>query len=112
MVIRARDEGRQERHDIRSVPVLSGAPMAKRRTLVPRVVPERLPPARAHEYVWVNVGLPKGLHAKAQQVAQAYGLSLSAWLGSLAYEHVGYEARLKRGEMARLLAEGRPRRRL
>jgi hypothetical protein len=70
--------------------------MAKRRILVP----ERLPAVRASEYVCVSVELPKGLHAKAQEVARAYGLSLSAWLRSLAYERVGYEARLKPGEIA------------
>jgi hypothetical protein len=84
--------------------------MAKRRILVPGVVPERLPPARASEEVSVSVALPRGLHAKAQEVAQAYGLSLSAWLRSLAYEHVGYEARLKPGEMVRLLSGDRPKR--
>ena len=84
--------------------------MAKRRTLVPSAVPERHPPGRASEYVLVSVALPRGLHAKAREVAEAYGLSLSAWLRSLAYERVGYEAHLKPGEMARLLSEGRPRR--
>jgi len=44
------------------------------------------------------VELPSGIHAKAQEVAHAYGLSLAAWLRSLLYEHVGYEARLKPGE--------------
>ena len=48
--------------------------MAKRRI----AVPERLPAVRASEYVHVNLELPKGLHAKAQEVAHAYGLSLSA----------------------------------
>ena len=80
--------------------------MAKRRI----AVPEHLPPARASEYVSVSVELPKGLHAKAEEVAHACGLSLSAWLRSLAYEHVGYEARLKPGEMARLLSGDRPKR--
>ncbi len=80
--------------------------MAKRRILVP----ERLPAVRASEYVCVSVELPKGLHAKAQEVAHVYGLSLSAWLRSLAYEHVGYEARLKPGEMVRLLSGDRPKR--
>src|SRR2546430_15394501 len=80
--------------------------MPKRRILVP----ERLPAVRASEYVCVSVELPKGLYAKAQEVAHTYGLSLSAWLRSLAYEHVGYEARLKPGEMVRLLAGDRPKR--
>jgi len=80
--------------------------MAKRRILVP----ERLPPARASEEVSLSVALPRGLHAKAQEVAHAYGLSLSAWLRSLVYEHVGYEARLKPGEMVRLLSGDRPKR--
>ena len=68
--------------------------MAKRRVLVS----ERLPAVRASECVRVSVELPKGLYAKAQEVAHTYGLSLSAWLRSLAYEHVGYEARLKPAE--------------
>jgi hypothetical protein len=80
--------------------------MAKRRVLVS----ERLPALRASECVRVSVELPKGLYAKAQEVAHTYGLSLSAWLRSLAYEHVGYEARLKPGEMVRLLAGDRPKR--
>ena len=84
--------------------------MPKRRILVPGVVPERRPPARASEEVSVSVALPKGLHAKAQEVAYAYGLSLPAWLRSLAYERVGYEARLKPGEMMRLLSGDRPKR--
>ena len=86
------------------------APMAKRRILVPGVVPERRPPARASEEVSVSVALPRGLRAKAEEVAQAYGLSLPAWLRSLVYEHVGYEARLKPGEMVRLLSGDRPKR--
>ena len=80
--------------------------MAKRRILVP----ERLPAVRASECVHVSVELPKGLHAKAEEVAHAYGFSLSAWLRSLAYERVGYEARLKPGEMMRLLSGDRPKR--
>ena len=84
--------------------------MAKRRILVPGVVPERRPPARASEEVSVSVALSRGLRAKAEQVAQAYGLSLPAWLRSLAYERVGYEARLKPGEMVRLLSGDRPKR--
>ncbi len=79
--------------------------MAKRRG----GVPERLPPVRASEYVSVSVDLPKELHAKAEEVAHAYGLSLSAWLRSLAYEHVGY-AHLKPGEMPRLLSGAEPKR--
>lgn len=77
--------------------------MAKRRI----AVRERLPPARASEYVSVSVQLPKGVHAKADEIAHAYGLSLSAWFRSLAYERIGYEAHLKPGEMARLLSGGR-----
>jgi hypothetical protein len=80
--------------------------MAKRRVQVPK----RLPAVRASEYVCVSVELPKGLHAKAQDVARGYGLSLSAWLRSLAYEHIGYEARLKPGEMMRLLSGDRAKR--
>ncbi len=81
-------------------------PMAKRRV----AVREHLPPVRASESVSVSVELPKGLHAKAEEIAHEYGLSLSAWLRSLAYEHVGYEARLKPGEMTRLLSGDRPER--
>ena len=80
--------------------------MAKRRM----PIPERLPRVRASEYVSFSVELPKGLHAKAQEVAQAYGLSLAAWLRSLVYEHVGYEARLKPGEMMRLFSGERSKR--
>src|SRR5438876_11375696 len=82
--------------------------MAKRRVLVP----ERLPAVRASEYVCVSVELPKGLHAKAQEIAQAYGLSLSACLRSRAYEHGGLDARLKPGEMVRLLWGHRRKRQL
>jgi hypothetical protein len=80
--------------------------MAKR----PIAVPERLPPARASECVSVSVELPKGLHAKAEEIAHAYGFTLSAWLRSLAYEHVGYEAGLKPRESVRLLSGDRPKR--
>src|SRR2546429_7748642 len=80
--------------------------MSKRRVLDS----ERHPAVRASECVRVSVELPKGLYAKAQEVAHTYGLSLSAWLRSLAYEHVGDEARLKPGELVRLLAGDRPKR--
>jgi hypothetical protein len=90
--------------------MLSAAAMAKRRTVVPTAIPERRPAVRASRYVSVSVELPKGLYAKAAEVASGYGLSLPAWLASLVNEHVGYEARLKPGEMARLLADAKPRR--
>jgi hypothetical protein len=84
--------------------------MRKRRTVVTRVVPKRLPAVRASRYVSVSVELPKGVYAKAAEVADGYGLSLTEWLASLVNEHVGYEARLNSGEMKRLFAEAKPRR--